>query len=143
MASDPERIEALQHDYERRVRASKPREGPKFGSVLEHAPAFDPDEDARESERQASDEGDAEKGEQSGATVEASEAATADDAKAKLPKVPPDPRMRALHSAFGAPAAKVAPAAVPAPVDAAESSRSRSSDGRAAKPRKKKGRSSP
>lgn len=144
MASDPERIEALQHDYERRVRASTPREGPGFGTVLERAPAFDPDDDGRDDDESDSEELRDKKGakERSAKREGSEDESEAPAAKEDLPKVPPDPRMRALHAAFGAPAPK-APAAVPASVDAGESPRSRSVQDRDKKARSKRGRSSP
>ncbi len=110
MASDPERIESLEHDYERRVRASLPKHGPDFGEVLAHAPALDPEEELDPSEPDV----EAKDRDESDTPSETAE----DENESSLPRVPPDPRMAALHQQFAT------PAAVPAPVSPSGSKRS-------------------
>ncbi len=111
MLTDPERIEQLAQDAERKERSWREAPKRKFGEVLSEAPARSPEEEeaAAEAER-ALEERRRRRGQQrddprassedAGAEPERGEAAPApvDIAEGPpLPRVPPDPRMARLH----------------------------------------------
>ncbi len=87
MLTDPERIEALQHENERLERTWRERPKKGFGEVLSETPARQEDEDAPA---------------QTAAPDDDEEEATAKD----LPRVPPDPRMAKLHAMLPRPPKK-------------------------------------
>lgn len=82
MATDPERIETLEHERDRLERTwrEKPKRG--FGEVLSETPARDDDE--REARAAAPDDDERDDMDEETAL--------------ELPRVPPDPRMAKLHA---------------------------------------------
>jgi hypothetical protein len=123
MRSDPERIQELIEERERRERAWRDKPEHSFGEVLADAEEGEKAPEGTDSEQQA----------EATATEPAAEVADAE-----LPRVPPDPRMAALHQMLDEPKAKPskpkpepeAQASAPEPIDLDT------------KPRKKRRRSS-
>lgn len=103
MLTDPDRIEALQHEREKMERTWRERPKRGFGEVLLETPGKPPEEERedprrrRRAAREARPEGepDAEQGGE--ASVAASDDEAARAAARPPPRVPPDPRMRRLH----------------------------------------------
>jgi hypothetical protein len=104
MTADPERIRDIEDEHERRARAW--REAPErgFGDVLEKAPAKGEliDEDAEDPRKRKRKDVTAAPGEPSAPApvqLDAPAPASAAPAPSKpLPRVPPDPRERALRA---------------------------------------------
>jgi hypothetical protein len=96
MSTDPERVRDVEEDAERKARLWRERGEQSFGDVLKTAPArASRDDDAGEQDE-------AKDGEDAAETAEAPASATktakeAPPPKQSGPRVPPDPRARALH----------------------------------------------
>lgn len=107
MLTDPERIEQLEHDRDRRERDWREAPKRKFGEVLTEAPARLPDDDAeasapedrrRQKKQPDENEARAQAGEGGDEPAAAAPAPVDVGDAAPLPKVPPDPRMARLHA---------------------------------------------
>jgi hypothetical protein len=95
MRTDPEHIREVAEERERvlRQRREKPKKG--FGDVLQDAPARNVEEPGEPDEAL-----EAEAVEEDAPAGNAPAPIDLDEPEPDLPKVPPDPRMRALHAAL-------------------------------------------
>lgn len=105
MSTDPERVEALLHERERRERGWRHPPEKGFGAVLEETPAAHQlDEERADERRPHSASGargrtsEAPRDDDGDPSVSAGDAAEkAEKAEKTLPRVPPDPRMQRLQ----------------------------------------------
>ena len=103
MMTDPERVEALQHDRERMERTWRAPPKKDFSEILDEAPPPHRDDDAAKSRRrrdEAEPEPEPEPELPEQRAVEEGEPASHEEpghAEAR-PRIPPDPRVRKLHA---------------------------------------------
>lgn len=103
MLTDPERVEQLEHDRDRRERAWREAPKRKFGEVLEEAPARAPEDDEREQRDQRrrnakADDTKAREADEDDAKAASAPAPVDVTSDQPLPRVPPDPRMARLQA---------------------------------------------